>query len=556
MANKKYRRGWRIRKAYWTAFVVMMSYIWLHLKAKIFGSAYYQKRIVHLHIKNAHRVKKAILQLEGLFIKVGQLLSILSNFLPEAFQEPLEALQDQIPARPYSEIRNRIIRELGKPPEELFAHFSEEPMAAASIGQAHRARLHEGQEVVVKIQHANIEEVAEVDLAVMQRLTQLFSRFMNIKGIEHAYTQVRKMIEEELDFEQEASAMCRIRENLKEEEGLSIPEVHSDYSTQRVLTTTYYSGVKINQLDQLETWGINRREVANRLLHAYCRMVFDDGFYHADPHPGNILVQEDGTIVLLDFGAVASLRPEMRTGFLELIEGAVKNDTEKIIQSLQQLGFIAEEREAVRIAEKTIEAFRNFLQNEVQFEGLSLTDIKVNPFDSSLFNLVGEIGLKGIGNTVQVPREYVLLNRMLTLLLGICNTLDSHVNPLEIVRPYFQQYVLGEKGDIIKFVSNLLQQSLGNTLALPGDMRKLMKKVERGEVEIELIGYRDRNQLIFRLGSAVVFALLLIAGFGFALYMRQSGDGQSANYLFTFSVIVFLLLLRSLRKARKLTSTS
>ncbi|MEO0875277.1 MAG: AarF/UbiB family protein, partial [Bacteroidota bacterium] len=146
----------RIRKAYSVFARVAFSYLWLYLRKRLFGQAYFEKRITSLHIRSAERVKKAILELQGLFIKVGQLLSILTNFLPEEFQAPLDSLQDQVPARPYEQVRQRIVAELGKEPEDLFADFSREPLAAASIGQAHRARLEDGTEVVVKVQHLNI----------------------------------------------------------------------------------------------------------------------------------------------------------------------------------------------------------------------------------------------------------------------------------------------------------------------------------------------------------------------------------------------------------------
>ncbi|NRB48891.1 MAG: AarF/ABC1/UbiB kinase family protein [Saprospiraceae bacterium] len=549
---RTYSASWRIRKAYWTAFVVMFSYLRLYLARKIRGKKYYEKRILALHLRNAERVKKAILELQGLFIKVGQLLSILTNFLPEAFQAPLEDLQDQIPARPYPEIQKRILSELSKDPSELFAEFTETPIAAASIGQAHRARLHDGTEVVVKVQHAHIETIAQVDLKVIERLTALVAWFFEIKGIEYAYTQVKKMIEEELDFRKEAFSMLAIQANLSDEEAFAIPQVHPAFSSQRVLTTTFHPGVKISNIEQIDEWGIDKRDLANRLVHAYCQMVFEDGFYHADPHPGNILVKEDGTLVLLDFGAVATLKPNMRTGLLKLIEGAAKNDSNGIIDALKLMEILADEREATKIAEKVIDAFRNFLQNEVQFDGLSFQDIKVNPFETSLFNLTQELGIKGIANTMQIPKDYVLLNRMVTLLLGICNTLDPHMNPIEVIRPYFQEFVLGERGDLVKFIRELLQKTVANVISLPADVRKTLDRVQRGELEVKSIGSIQRTQLLYALGQQFIFTILGIATLTFTFLFQDSAYQDYTNWGWGLAAFMGVLLIRSFMRAKKI----
>ncbi len=549
---RTYSASWRIRKAYWTAFVVMFSYLRLYLARKIRGKKYYEKRILALHLRNAQRVKEAILELQGLFIKVGQLLSILTNFLPEAFQAPLEELQDQIPARPYPEIQKRIQSELGKDPSELFADFTETPIAAASIGQAHRARLRDGTEVVVKVQHAHIETIAQVDLTVIERLTGLVAWFFEIKGIEYAYTQVKKMIEEELDFRKEAFSMQAIQANLTDEEAFVIPQVHPDFSSQRVLTTTFHAGVKISNIGQIDEWNIDKRDLANRLVHAYCQMVFEDGFYHADPHPGNILVKKDGTLVLLDFGAVATLKPNMRTGLLKLIEGAAKNDSNGIIDALKLMEILADEREATKIAEKVIDAFRNFLQNEVQFDGLSFQDIKVNPFETSLFNLTQELGIKGIANTMQIPKDYVLLNRMVTLLLGICNTLDAHMNPIEVIRPYFQEFVLGERGDLVKFIRELLQKTVANVISLPADVRKTLDRVQRGELEVKSIGSIQRTQLLYALGQQFIFTILGIAALTFTYLFQDSAYQVYTRWGWGLAALLGLLLIRSFMRAKKI----
>ncbi|MEM1122626.1 MAG: AarF/UbiB family protein [Bacteroidota bacterium] len=547
-----YRKRWRVRKAYWTAFRVVWSYLWLKFKSKFFGKKYYEKHIVDLHFKNADIVKKAILELQGLFIKVGQLLSILTNFLPEAFQKPLEDLQDKIPARPYSEIEQRILQELGKTPDQLFAYFEQVPVAAASIGQAHRATLKDGTEVIVKVQHQNIEKIADVDLTVMEKLTHLASRFYEVKGMDYAYTQVRKMIEEELDFEKEAVAMQDIKANLMAEVQFDIPTIHPKFCTKRVLTTTFYEGVKISNIEQIKAWGLDGRTIANRLVKAYCKMVFEDGYYHADPHPGNILVQPNGTIVLLDFGAVARLEQNTRIGLLQLIEAAVKNDTEGIINSLKKMGFIADERQAERISERVLDAIRNFLENEVKFDGLNLQELDIDPFNNSLFNITTEIGFKTLASTVQVPKDYVLLNRMLTLLLGICNTLDIHTNPLDVVRPYFQKFMLGEREDTIKYATELAQRTFNSVIALPRDLRKTLKKIQRGDIEVQVAGNKEKMDLFLALGKGLIYTILLIATSVFAWLFYQQQESSLVKYASWVAAFFGYLLFRTIRQANRI----
>ena len=165
------------------------------------------------------------------------------------------------------------------------------------------------------MQHLNIEDIAEVDLEIIERLVNLSARFYKVKGIEYAYTQVEQMIIEELDFKTEAASMITIGKNLENEDLIVIPKVQKAYSTDRVLVTTFCEGVKISDLKQIDDWKIDKTDLTKHLLNVYCKMVLDDGFYHADPHPGNILVQPNGAIVLLDFGAVSNVQENQELVF-------------------------------------------------------------------------------------------------------------------------------------------------------------------------------------------------------------------------------------------------
>lgn len=539
-----YSPGYRIRKAYWTATVVLFSYLTASLLRRFRGRKWYERRLATLHIANAERVKNAVLRLQGLFIKMGQLLSVMSNFLPEKFQEPLSELQDQLPARPYDEVRKRILEEFGREPEELFKEFDRTALASASIGQAHRATLPDGTQVIVKVQHYGIEEVVRVDLDIIRRLSQVLAWFMDIKGMDFLYSQIRKMIEEECDFSNEARAMETIRRNLAEEPGMRVPEVHAEFSTARVLTTTFFQGVKISDTATLDEWQLDRRELTARLFRAWCRMALQDGFYHADPHPGNILVDRSGTLMLLDFGATAVLPPNMREGIGQLIEAAIKNDSDAMVDACRKMGFLADGPEAERLAKKMITALRNFLQNEVQFEGLNFRDIQVNPFNNSLADLIRDIGLRGVSGAIQIPKEYVLLNRTVTLLLGISNTLDPAFNPLEVIRPYMQDYVLKGRGGLLGYLRHYLQNTLTTALALPDELGRTLRKIRSGELEVRSPDTEAGAKRIARALQQIALAILALGAVWLSLQWRKMGMPEESRWALgaagLFAGLVFL----------------
>ncbi len=505
---KKFRKSYRVWKAYSVTLSVLGSYIWLRGIKFFRGQKWYEIQITKLHLHNAEKVKNALLDLEGLFIKVGQLLSILSNFLPEDFQRPLETLQNRLPERPYEEVKRRIVQELGRTPEEIFQSFDTQPLATASIGQAHRAVLKDGTKVVVKVQHYGIEQVAEIDLEIIKRLTAFISWWMNIRGMDYLYTQIKQMIEEELDFSKEAKSANRIRENLKSEEKIVIPTIHPEYSTAKVLTTTFCSGVKIADTESLDKMGIPRDALIERVFDVWCKMILRDGYYHADPHPGNLLVQADGTLVILDFGATASVSANMRSGISGIIEAAIKSDSDTMVEACRKMGIVAEGREAEKMAKQIIAALRNFLQNEVKVEGLNFQDISINPFNNSLSDLIQDIGFNGIAGTVQIPKDYVLLNRALMLLLGISNTVAPGFNPLTVVRPHVRDYFLREQGGLTGAIRAYAQRALSTAIALPDDLQRSLRKLRGGEIEINspdtLAAARILATAIRRLTFAIV----------------------------------------------------
>lgn len=519
----------RRRKAYWVAFKVGLSYFRLYLVSKIVGKEYWSSRIKEKNIKNAERIKNMMLELQGLFIKAGQLISTLSNVLPEEFRAPLEELQDNVPPHPFAIINGVIEKELGKPVHELFTEFNEIPIAAASIGQAHRAKIGE-KEVVVKIQHPEIDRLAHIDLTIIERIVKMVAFFMKIKGIEHLYQQVEQMIEEELDYYQEAESMQIIKKNLKEDQGVYIPDVYKDYSSKRVLTIEYCEGVKISDVAQISAWGIDLGELAEKLVRVYCQMILMDGFYHADPHPGNVLVNQQGQIILIDFGAVSRLSPGMKEGIPKLIKYMIQQDAEEMVKILRKLGFITHGENTGKVAKKLIDDIQDFIANELQLETLNMQDLN----EEQIRKALKLINIKEMTQIMQIPKDWVLLNRAVVLVGGVVFLLKPEWNPVETLKPYLEEQLIGGKGGVAKLLLDSVKLQANALLTLPVETQKVFKRLNQGKIEIEVKNIKKGFGQIQMIGQQMVWLMAFIAAIYFYLLLDETNAYPYLSMLFQF----------------------
>src|SRR3984885_5480841 len=421
----------RIRslRAYWTTFRVIWSYLWLRLRARFHSDAWIEDRLRTNNLRNARRIERTICDLQGLFIKVGQLISIMTNFLPEEFRRELEGLQDAVPPRPYKDIEERVVEELGKTPDELFAQFERRPIASASIGQVHIARLHGGAKVAVKVQYPDIEEIVKRDLNTLRRIFRIVEWFIPYQGLEELYREIRAIVMEELDYRAEADNAARIAANFEGRTDVAFPRVVAELSTTRVLVTHFEAGVKITDRLGVKQLGLERGQLARQVVEIYCQQIFTDGVYHADPHPGNLLVRPspsggDGPpqIVFLDYGAVAEIPAAVRAGIVELIQGALTRDTRRIVAAMKQMGFVARGANE-HMFEQVIEYFHERFQENISLDSLNLKDIKFDPqkgLESVADLRKMDISLRELSSNFHVPKEIIVLERTLLLLMGLC----------------------------------------------------------------------------------------------------------------------------------------
>jgi predicted unusual protein kinase regulating ubiquinone biosynthesis (AarF/ABC1/UbiB family) len=550
-------RALRFLKAYWVTFLVIGSYLSVRAQARFRSPEAIERLLRRKHRRNARRIERTIVQLQGLFIKVGQLISIMTNFLPPEFREQLEGLQDHVPPRPYRDVERRIKEELGgRRVEELFASFDPQPLASASIGQVHVARLHSGDKVAVKVQYPDIDKIVASDLRTLRRIFAIIGFFVPYRGLDDVYREIRAMIVAELDFRAEAHNTGRIAQNFAGRRDVVFPRVVEELSTARVLTTCYEDGVKIGDVNRLDQLGADRKALARLVVELYCQQIFTDGLYHADPHPGNLLVRRGSDdnlcIVFLDFGAVAEVSPDMRLGIVELLQGALGRDTQRIVRALKQMGFVAHGGDA-QVLDRVVEYFHQRFQEQISLDSLNLKDIRFDP-EKGLENLADlrrmNISLRELSSNFHVPKEWILLERTLLLLMGLCTALDPTMNPMTVIRPYLERFVLGDEGDWSNFLVQTTKDVALSVAALPSDLRKFIASARSGELSVKFQNLDRSARLLYRLGHQLIACAVGIAGVAVALTLEERGDLERAVWAWWTAKLAGAALLWSLWSTR------
>jgi ubiquinone biosynthesis protein len=545
----------RATRAYWLTVRILAGYLWLLLWKPLLGPALYNRRLIDRHRRTSKRLTRAILNLGGLFIKVGQLISILTNFLPPEFREELEQLQDSVPARPLLEVTARIRKELGGSPEELFADFDPVPIAAASLAQVHVARLHDGRKVAVKVQHADIEEISTIDLVILARVFSLIQMIVRIRGMEQYPADIAEMIRNELDFRQEARNIEIFRVNFAGQHDLRFPSVVPERSSQRVLTTEFVEGVKVTDFEGLEVMGVDRPALAKRILTAVCQMVFVDGVFHADPHPGNIIVHADGSVTLLDLGAVGRLAPGVKAGVPIFWQGVVRGDPQVITEGLTMAGLISRDEDDADVAERAINYFHRRFLAQMQSESWGLKDLQLDMrtrVDALLDLQKLDISFRELTRMFTVPKEWVLFERASILLLGLCTEIDPNMNPIQTVGPYLQEFVLGEDMDVKAQVKNTLRDMALSTVALPDKANRLFDRAGRGDIQFQIAGLRESAMLLYVAIQQVLYAFIATSFAAVAIALEDRGNRTLAIIAATAGALSVVAFVSSVRRAKPL----
>lgn len=475
----------------------------------------------------ARRFHGLAVELGGLMIKVGQYMSSRLDVLPPEITKELEGLQDEVPAVPFDDIRALAEAELGMPLHHAFSAIDETPVAAASLGQAHRARLRPADaeltgldHVVIKVQRPGIDSIVSVDLAALRRVGRWLSKVRIVSSRVDAPALVEEFAAtslDEIDYLHEAASSVRFAEQFAGDPRVRVPEVVWERTTRKVLTLQDVTAVKITDAEGLRAAGIDPRDVAPVFAAVMFDQLFTDGFFHADPHPGNVFVTPtaptagDGpawTLTFIDFGMMGTVPPTTRSGLRKMLIAAASRDGKGLVAAARELGVLL-------AGSDTSELERALTQLFARFGGMGFAELReVDPREFREFGREFEHVVRTL--PLQLPENFLLIIRAMSLTSGVCSALDPSFNLWDSVEPYAQQLLREERGNLVEDLGKQALENLALAWRLPKRFDELADRLDQGTLAVTSPALERRvarlERTMGRIVSAVLFVGLLVAG--------------------------------------------
>jgi len=470
-------------------------------------------------------IRMAVEELGTTFIKLGQVLSTRVDLLPPEYLEELAKLQDRVPPVPYPAIREVISQELGQPPESIFATFDPQPMATASIGQAHAATLFDGTEVVVKVRKPGVVEQVQEDLGILHNLAAAASRRWkpaeqyDLAGLVDEFSET---LQAELDYLQEGRNAERFGQFFKDDPDVHIPRIFWEATTSRVITLERIRGTKISDVEALEAAGINRQALAGRAAEILLKTVFENGFFHADPHPGNVFIEADGRIGLIDFGMVGTVDELTQGQLVEVLLSITGGDVERLVDAFFDMG----------VTRGGVD--RSLLVKDVKhlmshYYGRPLAELHLGPLLTDAMSVMQR-------HHMRLPSNLFLLIKTLIMSEGIGERLDPAFNLATVLEPYAKRVMVRQ------YSPWRWGQQLGRAVPdmawlgveLPKRARRIVRALERGDISVRvqpagLDPYMGRlERLVNRIVLGIIAAALLN---GLAVLMSVYHPGGNERWL-------------------------
>ena len=483
-------------------------------------------------LTRGERVRKVFEELGPTFIKLGQVLSTRSDFLPKDIIVELEKLQDHTPPVEYKQVNGVILEELGADASELFLWLEEEPLASASIGQVHQARLTSGERVVVKVQRPNLKDSVETDLEILFDLARIADR-RTAWGERYSLTELvdefSRTITAEMDFRVEGKNADRFQDNFYRDSRVYIPRVYWDYTTSRVLTMEQISGIKLSCLDELDRKGYDRSKLAGNFSRIMLKQILLDGFFHADPHPGNVFVLEGGVFGFLDFGMVGNLTRQRMAQLAKLLVALAGRNSEALLFGLLDMGIAPQDINRRDLKADIDRMWEKYLDKPVN-------EIKVGAAFNELLDLTFKYRIK-------MPPEFIMLSKSLIITEGVVRVLDPDLSVMGVVGPFARTLIRRQfsPGNMRRVMQSTITEYAYIISELPRLLRGLRERVEQHEVRAVLRhegmerGLSKLDQIANRLSFSIVLLAfsILMAG----LVVASAVGSRTNRIILDFPII-------------------
>jgi len=466
------------------------------------------------------RIRMAAEELGPTFIKLAQVLSNRPDIIPEALVKEFEKLQDRVPPFEFAQAKIIVERETGKKIEDIFEEFAEKPMASASIGQVYKAKLRTGEEVVVKVQRPDVAETIALDLGIIKEAVKRADRYLKKQGVLNAEEVVRvfdRAITKELDYLNEARNIDRFRATYRHRADFYVPKAYREYSTNKVLIMEFMKGCKITDVKQLKEWGISPARIVEKGMDIYLSQIFEYGYFHGDPHPGNILVNEEGTIILLDFGMVGQLMKKDKYAFAGIFIAMSRHDAREMANQMRKLA-----------VEDNITDMRQFVYDlNDMIEDYSYLDVS----ESSIQDVIERLQKIMFEYHITVPGGVFLIFRAFAILEGIGKKMHPNFKTYEFIRPYGQRLLTEQlkPENLASEAAQRFSNLTGFLNSFPVEVRGILQQVAKGKLhtEVELQGYgyalKKWDSISTRMSLTYIICALII-GSSIALLPAYTED--------------------------------
>lgn len=529
----------------WSFVLIWLAWLWIDKKNWSYRGGITEEKKNLRRRKQASWVRETMLELGPTFIKLGQLFSTRADLFPTEYVEELSKLQDKVPAFNYEQAEIIIQEDLGKKVEELYPSFDPIPLAAASLGQVHRAKLHSGEDVVVKIQRPGLKKLFEIDLAILKGIARYFQnhpewgRGRDWLGI---YEECCRILWLEIDYLNEGRNADTFRRNFRNCSWVRVPRVYWRYAAPRVLTLEYVPGIKISNYEALEASGQDRKALAKMGAEAYLQQLLNDGFFHADPHPGNIAVSPEGGLIFYDFGMMGQIKSNMREKLMETLYGVASKDAQRVVLSLIDLGALAPTGDMGAVRRSIQYMLDNFMDKP--FETQSIASISDDLYEVAY------------DQPFRFPATFTFVMRAFSTLEGVGKGLDPEFNFMEVAQPFAMQLMSdgNSQNTIFNELGRQAAQVSSTAFGLPRRIEDAIDKLEQGDIRVRVRAV-ETDRLVRRVSNVQMGTsyALLISGFTLsATILFVSNQAGLALLLVLLAVVIGFAFIRLLKRIDRL----